>query len=179
MPAYKFLTIWKISAPIEAVYQAIHDTQDWSSWWSNIETVEVLKSANGASTGQVERFTFRTELPYKLRFDLRVTRNEFPTLLEGEASGELEGIGRWTLTREGDGTVVNYLWDVQTTRWWMNLLAPLARPLFARNHEAVMKNGGIALAKHLNARLTHQEYLELDANSAPPKVTSTVNGAAR
>lgn len=176
MPEYKFVTIWKLDAPIDSVYQAIHDTQDWTKWWSNIEKVEVLHREPNGGVGQIERFTFRTELPYKLQFDLRVTRNEPPTLLEGQASGELDGIGRWTLTREPDGTLVHYLWAVRTTRWWMNLFAPLARPLFARNHEAVMKNGGKALANYLHARLLHEEYIDLDAKART--MPATVNGAA-
>lgn len=175
MPEYKFVTIWKISAPIEKVYQALHDTQDWSKWRSNIEKVETLERGDKNGIGQLERFTFRTELPYKLSFDLRVTRNEPPNVIEGHATGELEGIGRYTFTREGEATVVEYLWDVRTTRWWMNLFAPLARPLFARNHEAVMKNGGSALAKYLNARLLHEEYIDLSRTIAVP---ATANGAA-
>jgi hypothetical protein len=34
----------------------------------------------------------------------------------------------------------------------MNLLSPLAKPLFLRNHDAIMRAGGIGLARHLNAR---------------------------
>jgi hypothetical protein len=35
----------------------------------------------------------------------------------------------------------------------MNWLAPLARPLFRWNHDAVMRAGGRGLAQLLNARL--------------------------
>ena len=35
----------------------------------------------------------------------------------------------------------------------MNLLAPLARPLFRWNHDAIMREGGVALARRLNVRL--------------------------
>lgn len=166
MSEYKFVTIWRMDAPIERIYEAIQDTQAWPRWWRNIERVEVLRGGDARGIGAVNRFTFRTELPYKLRFDLQVTHNDRPTLLEGKASGELEGIGRWTFAREGGVTVINYLWHVRTTRWWMNLFAPIARPFFARNHEAVMANGGRALAALLNARLLHEEYIELDPNAS-------------
>ena len=35
----------------------------------------------------------------------------------------------------------------------MNVLAPVARPIFAWNHNAVMRNGGVGLANLLDAPL--------------------------
>lgn len=160
MPEYRFLTQWKLDAPIEKVFAAIQDTAKWSTWWENIESVEVIEKGDPSGIGRVERFTFRTELPYKLKFEAKVSRFEPPYVLEGQAHGELEGLGRWTLARQEYGTLVNYLWNVRTTRWWMNLLAPLARPLFVRNHAAVMRNGGRALAKYLNANLLSNEHFD-------------------
>lgn len=165
MPEYTLLTTWKLDAPIEAVFDAIIDTEKWTTWWENIERVEVLEPGQSDGIGRTERFTFRTELPYKLRFTARVTRFTQPTLLEGQAQGELEGFGRWTFSRENNLTVVNYLWDVSTTRWWMNLLAPIARPFFVKNHAAVMRKGGISLAAYLHARLVDNQHRDLNAAS--------------
>jgi hypothetical protein len=76
-----------------------------------------------------------------------------PARLGGVASGELAGTGRWRLYEEAGTTAVLYEWDVRTTRAWMNLLAPLARPIFAWNHNWVMGNGGEGLARLLGCRL--------------------------
>ena len=46
-----------------------------------------------------------------------------------------------------------YDWNVRTTKAWMNLFAPVARPIFRANHDWVMRNGGKGLAKLLGARL--------------------------
>jgi len=35
-------------------------------------------------------------------------------------------VGRWTLSEAEGQTLVRYDWNIRTTRWWMNLLAPLA-----------------------------------------------------
>jgi hypothetical protein len=48
---------------------------------------------------------------------------------------------------------MRYDWNVRTTKSWMNLLAPLARPLFQWNHKVVMQQGAEGLARRLNARL--------------------------
>jgi hypothetical protein len=76
------------------------------------------------------------------RFDVQVTRVEPPFRLEARAAGELDGTGRWTLTSADGGTLVRYDWDVRTTRRWMNLLAPAARPVFRWNHDELMREGG-------------------------------------
>jgi hypothetical protein len=59
----------------------------------------------------------------------RSPRVDPPRELELRAEGELVGTGRWLLDQEGEVTTVRYLWDVHTTRPWMNLIAPVARPL--------------------------------------------------
>ena len=65
------------------------------------------------------------------------------------ATGELEGSGAWTLWSGEGATHIRYDWNVRTTRWWMNLLAPVARPLFARNHDIVMEWGRVGLESEL------------------------------
>ena len=87
---------------------------------------------------------------------MTTTRVEKPHLLEGDASGELAGTGRWRLfCEDGDVpvTAVVYEWDVHTTKPWMNAIAPLAAPVFEWNHDWVMRNGGVGLARLLGCRL--------------------------
>jgi hypothetical protein len=50
-------------------------------------------------------------------------------------------------------TAVTYEWKVRTTKRWMNLLAPLARPIFDYNHNVVMRWGGEGLARRLDCNL--------------------------
>lgn len=103
--------------------------------------------------GSLRRFTWRGRLPYRLTFYVRVTRIVPLTLLEGEASGEVEGIGRWSFLSEGSATRVRYEWNVRTNRGWMNVIAPFARPVFKWNHDQAMRQGAEGMARLLNARL--------------------------
>ena len=73
--------------------------------------------------------------------------------MEGRAHGELDGTGRWRLWEQDGLTAVTYEWNVETTKRWMNALAPVARPVFAWNHDWVMTRGGEGLARRLGARL--------------------------
>jgi hypothetical protein len=104
-----------------------------------------------------------TRLPYRLGFDIQVRHLQPPTTLEAVATGELDGVGRWTLTPDDGRTLVRYDWDVRTTRWWMNLAAPVARPVFTWNHDALMREAAEGLARQLDTDL------ELPASESRPK----------
>jgi uncharacterized protein YndB with AHSA1/START domain len=149
MSEYAFVTRWSFQAPVEQVWDLIAKAEDWPGWWPGVEKVEVLEPGTEGEVGSLRRFTWKSRLPYRLAFDMRTTRVERPYVLEGRASGELDGTGRWELRQEGDWTRVRYEWRVATSKAWMNLLAPVARPLFAWNHDVVMRWGGEGLARRL------------------------------
>jgi uncharacterized membrane protein len=152
MAQYEFLTTWCLDAPIEQVYDVLRDSPSYPEWWKGVQSVVKLEPGDADGVGEASRFTWRSVLPYELSFDSRVTRVERPHLIEGSASGELEGIGRWRLY-EGQGTAAVYEWRVRTTRRWMNVLGPVARPAFAWNHDLVMRQGATGIARRLGVRL--------------------------
>jgi uncharacterized protein YndB with AHSA1/START domain len=153
MTEYRFLTTWCLEAPIEPVWEAIYDSERWPEWWRGVESVVEIAPGDDDGVGQVARYVWKSRLPYELEFEVVTTRVDRPHLLEGEASGELAGTGRWRLFEADGTTAVLYEWNVRTTRAWMNLMAPIARPVFAWNHDWVMRNGGQGLARRLGARL--------------------------
>jgi uncharacterized protein YndB with AHSA1/START domain len=150
---YRFLTTWLLESPRQPVWDAIYDSESWPQWWHGVLEAEKLEEGDERGIGQYGRYIWKSKLPYKLEFFVRTTKVEEPYLLEGDATGELTGIGRWRLFEQEGVTAVLYEWNVSTTRAWMNLLAPLARPVFAVNHDYVMRNGGEGLAKLLGAKL--------------------------
>jgi uncharacterized protein YndB with AHSA1/START domain len=153
VPEYRFLTTWLLEADRERVWDAIYESERWPSWWHGVLEAEKLEEGDPDGVGQYGRYVWKSKLPYKLEFFVRTTKVEKPQLLEGNAEGELTGIGRWRLYEQGGVTACLYEWNVSTTRAWMNLLAPVARPIFAVNHDYVMRNGGHGLAKLLGVPL--------------------------
>ena len=152
MGRYEFVTTWCLDAPIDRVFSAIEDSARWPEWWQGVRSAVLLEEGDENGVGRLWRYVWRSRLPYDLEFDSRVTRLERPWLIEGQAEGELTGIGRWRLF-EGHGTAVVYEWNVSTSRRWMNALAPVAGPLFAWNHDVVMRQGAEGLARLLDAPL--------------------------
>jgi hypothetical protein len=141
MPFYAFATIWRVDAPVDQVFELVRDVERWPSWWPSVLAVEPL-SPDPSGRARF-RFTMRGRLPYPLRFDMTLTREEPPTELIGSAIGELEGEGHWSLRPDGPRTVLRYDWRIRTTRRWMGLLAPLpfVDEIFRMNHHAVMRAG--------------------------------------
>ena len=147
MADYAFVTRWSFKAPIERVWEKIADAEQWPSWWKYVKKVQVLEPGGPNGVGRVLRMTWRTRLPYSLSFDIKSTRVDPPAYMEGQAHGELVGSGIWRLRQVGEITDVRYDWEVRTTKLWMNLFAPIARSVFAWNHEGVMRAGEEALRK--------------------------------
>ena len=135
------------------MFQAIWDSERWPSWWRGVEAVTKVEEGDEEGVGSVGRYVWKSRLPYRLEFDMRTTRVERPALMEGEAEGELSGTGRWRMFEQDGVTAVVYEWEVRTTEAWMNVLAPVARPFFAWNHDVVMRWGGQGLSRLLGARL--------------------------
>jgi hypothetical protein len=170
MASYSFVTIWRHRAPLDAVYDAIADARSWPEWWPAVKRVEPVTPGDPASgIGAIQRFTFKGSLPYTLSFDMTVTRAEKPRTLAGHATGELEGDGVWTLSEEAGGvTVARYEWNIRTTRWWMNLLAPLAGGVFKANHDFVMRSGAKGLCDRLGGVSGTCEWLGEDGPAKAP-----------
>jgi uncharacterized protein YndB with AHSA1/START domain len=139
---YAFLTTWLLESPREPVWDAIYAQERWPEWWRGVERADEVHPGDGDRVGAVSRMVWRSFLPYRVEFEM-----------EGKAVGELEGTGRWRLFEHDGVTAVLYEWNVKTTRAWMNLLAPLGRPVFAWNHNWVMARGGEGLARLLGCRL--------------------------
>ena len=152
MASYSFLTTWIVDAPRDRVWDAIYGIERWPEWWSGVRRVEKLEPGDETGIGALYRQEWRSVIPYPVRFDTRITRIERPHVIEAEADGELAGTGRWRFF-DGRETAVTYEWNVRTTRSWMNLVAPVARPVFRWNHNVVMHRGGEGLADLLGAKL--------------------------
>jgi hypothetical protein len=158
MADYSFVTLWRFRSPLAPVWDLIYRSEEWPAWWRGVERVEKIEPGDAEGVGALQRYTWKSKLPYRLVFHMRLTRVEPLSFIEGEAVGELSGKGRWQLSEDGDVTSVRYDWNVETTKAWMNLLAPVARPVFKWNHDVVMNWGAEGLARRLGVeRLSVEE----------------------
>jgi uncharacterized membrane protein len=150
MAKYSFVTNWTFDAPLETVWKEIRNMDAWPEWWKYVKSVELIKIGDMNDIGSVRRITWTTALPYELTFDSELVSVDFQKRMEGKAFGELTGVGIWTFNEVNGKTHVRYDWIVETTKKWMNIFAPIARPLFKWNHDKVMNAGYKGLKARLN-----------------------------
>ncbi len=151
---YEFVTIWRFDSPIEQVWAVIEDSENWSEWWKGVLSVKKIKQGDENGIGSIHRSTWKSALPYKLAFDTELIQIEHLKTIEAKAFGELEGVGLWTFTAVNNNeTLVRYDWKVRTTKRWMKMFSPIAKPFFSWNHDVIMTWGGEGLAKKLGCKL--------------------------
>lgn len=150
MSDYEFVTNWTIDSPLEKVWDVIEDADAWPEWWRGVIRSVELKPGDDDGVGSIRRTTWKSALPYKLEFDTEILRVERHQLIEARAFGELDGHGLWRFEEAGHNkTQVRYDWTVKTTKAWMNILAPVARPFFRWNHDTIMQWGEEGLKRRL------------------------------
>jgi uncharacterized membrane protein len=149
---FNLISVWKIEAPLEPIWDAIYHFEGWPSWWKGVEQVELLEPGDSNRIGLVSREVWKSKLPYKLRFDTRVVRIEPMSVIEVKSSGELDGSGLMRFARDGTTTIFQVDWMVQTTKPWMTIMSPILRPAFAWNHNTIMNWGAECLARKVGAK---------------------------
>ena len=113
----------------------------------------MIEENDASGVNGVREYTWKSVLPYSLKFKMRLVERKEPLYMRGIAFGELEGEGVWTLEHRGDITYIQYNWNVITNKAWMNYFSFLLKPLFKYNHDVVMRWGAEGLARKLNAQL--------------------------
>lgn len=125
----------------------------WPEWWKGVEEVVELKKGDDLGVGSIRSYTWKSKLPYRLKFNVETVRVEPMSIIEGIANGELRGRGLWSISSKDGVTTARYDWQVDTAKEWMKLIAPLARPLFKWNHDVIMSWGAQGLSERLRARV--------------------------
>lgn len=152
MGHFEFVTEWYFDAPVAQVWDAILRTDRWPLWWRGVDGVTLIRAGRADGTGFVYHYVMRGALPYRLHFNMEAVAVEPLRTIEGIASGEVEGVGRWQFIAEGAGTRVRYFWNIRLTRTAMRILSVVGRPVFAWNHDVVMRRGGVGLARYLRSQ---------------------------
>jgi carbon monoxide dehydrogenase subunit G len=145
--AYRFRTTWHLDAPPDRVAAAVRDFGRWPAWWPGLVAVEPLG-------GGRMRQRWRSPLGYPVTL-VAVVERASDEEVEGSVEGTVAGRGRCTIAaaRDAGGTRVEFAFDVEARTAWMRAVAPLARPVLAWAHRALMRRGGAGIARELGANL--------------------------
>lgn len=146
MARYRRTSTWEVDASIDRTWDALLLVGDWPAWWRGFRSIQRLGGGDEHGVGMRLRQQWRALLPLTLTIDLEMTRVERHRLLEGRASGDMEGTCTWQFEDHGGRTTVHFVLDVRPARWWMRLPVPFAVRVFAWNFDALMRWGVEGLA---------------------------------
>ncbi len=91
-------------------------------------------------------------LPYRIRWTGELVAADMPRSWSIRATGDLTGLGVWTLTETDGWTEAMYDWRVSADRPLFRLLAPVMAPVFAWNHRWAMARGEEGLRQEVVRR---------------------------
>lgn len=165
---YRFLTEFELTSSPAAVEETLRDVASWSAWWRWASRIESLTSEHGV-VGARYRNRIATPLLYGFTYDTEVVEvtDEHIRL---DVSGDLEGTGlfRFQATTAG-GSLLAFEWSVETCKPWMNLFAPLARPIFTWNHHRLMSDFGEGLGRASGGKLLRTSHVSI----TPPEARTS------
>jgi hypothetical protein len=141
---------WRVHAPRERVWRVLRETRAWPAWWRYVVSVDELEPGDEHGVGALQRYRWSSRLPYGVTFAIRTVEVRRAERIRARSEGDLAGEGTWDLRDDGDDTRVTYTWRVALTKGWMRALAPLLRPVFTWNHNAVMAAGEAGLNAYLS-----------------------------
>ena len=155
---YRFLTEFELSSSPAAVENALRDVDNWGTWWRWAQRVESLTSERGV-VGARYRNRISTPLLYGFTYDTELVEVT-DDLIRLNVSGDLHGTGlfRFQETDSG-GSFLSLDWSVETRKLWMNVLSPVARPVFVWNHHRLMADFGEGLGQASRGKLLATRHL--------------------
>ena len=146
---YVFVDEWDVAAPAKAVYDVVVDARSYPEWWR-----PVYLSVEGERGANLHHFKGR--LPYTLKMQAELVREDRPRQFEVRVDGDLRGKGIWTFTPRDGGTHVRWDWIVLADRPLLRYLTPVLKPLFRWNHNWVVARAREGLGPYVQSREARQ-----------------------
>jgi len=143
-----------MAASPEEVLAILSDETSFPHWWpSAFIWVERRAQGDECGKGRTADVLSRGFLPYSLRW--RVSVVDIPLEKDGflvQAQGDLNGIGRWTVRANGQGSEVSFFWSVQVGHRLLRYFEPILWPLFRANHRWCMRQGERSMCLEVRRR---------------------------
>ena len=166
---YHFVTEWSVTGTIDEVKQVLGDAASLPAWWPSVY-LSVVQRHEGEADGVGRVLDLHTKgwLPYTLRWTLRITEPITDAGFALEATGDLEGTGRWTFEQQGQEVLIRYDWRVAATKPLLRRLSWLLRPAFSANHHWAMARGEESLQLEIRRRRALASGSPEQVDSPPP-----------
>jgi Polyketide cyclase / dehydrase and lipid transport len=150
---YEIQTRWRVVGRIDDVYTVLTDAESLPRWWPEAyRSVVTVADGDADGIGRVTAITTRGVLPYDVNWRVTVLEARAPELIRIAAAGDVEGRGEWRLKQVGEAVDLVYDWRVRVGKPWMQSFEFVLKPIFAANHNWVMRRGERGLRGELVRR---------------------------
>jgi uncharacterized protein YndB with AHSA1/START domain len=150
---YEIVSHWRVPGPIGRVYELLSDSAALPRWWPQAyHRVREIAPGDADGRGRVLEITTKGALPYALAWRLEILEATRPRLIRLRASGELVGFGEWQLSEAANEVTLVYTWRVRAEHPILRRLEFVLKPIFALNHNWVMRKGEAGLKRELARR---------------------------
>lgn len=165
---YHFLSTYELTPDPEQIWAALTDVRTWPAWWRWLKRIDVVREPDGPDgVGGIYRNHVRAKTGYGFVYTTEIVEADPLRRIDIVSAGDIVGRGRFLMAPGAEGgTSLAFAWLVETPRWWMNLLAPIARPAFTWNHDYLMTDFGTGLAAACGGTV-HRSHNETIRPGAP------------
>ncbi len=156
---YHFVTTWRIESTVDEIFEVLGNGPDLMRWWPSVYLrVTEFEAGREDGVGKVMDLYTKGWLPYRLRWQFRITEVRRPHGFTLEAWGDFVGQGKWTFEQDGNWVNITYDWNIRVDKPLLKLFSPIAKPIFAANHRWAMNQGEMSLKRELARRsMIHTE----------------------
>jgi hypothetical protein len=144
MDSYQLGYRWVVEGPIATVFRYVSDARTFHEWFRVFEKVESDDPVGALKVGSHARCLVKALLPYRLDWDITVSRYEPPHLVETDCQVTLggrfpmRGYVRYRFEQNGRLVSVVNEQELSSERPLPRLLHPLAQAIFSLNHDWAM-----------------------------------------
>ena len=133
---HHFITHWQVEGDVQEVSDILEDVPSLTRWWPSVYLdVDILEPGDESGVGKVVGLYTKGWLPYRLRWQFRVTESRAPYGSTLEAWGDFNGRGIWTLEQVGPMVNLTYDWKIRADKSLLRYLsfsqAPSSQPIIA------------------------------------------------
>lgn len=158
MKEYRFVDHWRIKAPIDEVYGHVANPRTYHQWWRAYDGVRILNDKPFPYVGGKVELLVRSPFGYRLRLEVETVAADPPRTIKTITHGQLEGVGLWQFTQEGETTHAVWTWIVRSNHPRLNKLEWFAKPVFALSHVIVSRRGQCGLKRLLEPQPAIDPY---------------------
>lgn len=148
-PIFEYRREFGFALTPAAVWERMGRVDQYERWWPWLQEFRLEGSA--LTSGSVLHGIVAPPLPYRMRIRVELANCEPARHIDALISGDLEGEAQLNLRPDGEQSLVEVAWTVETMQRPMRLASRLGKPLLQWGHDRVVESTVTGFRRRLEA----------------------------